>query len=57
VSSGLSKDPTVDAETVMQQLQADSQQKSDDKASTTEEKEDPMKRMLESMQEEKDKRP
>jgi len=57
VSSGLSKDPTVDAETVMQQLQADSQQKSDDKASTTEEKEDPMKRMLESMQEEKDKKP
>jgi len=57
VSSGLSKDPTVDAETVMQQLQADSQQKSDDKASTAEEKEDPMKRMLESMQEEKDKKP
>ncbi len=57
VSSGLSKDPTVDADTVMQQLQADSKQKSDDKASTTEEKEDPMKRMLESMQEEKDKKP
>jgi TRAP-type mannitol/chloroaromatic compound transport system permease large subunit len=57
VSSGLSKDPTVDAETVMQQLQADSKQKSDDKASTAEEKEDPMKRMLESMQEEKDKKP
>jgi len=57
VSSGLSKDPTVDADTVMQQLQADSQQKSDDKASTAEEKEDPMKRMLESMQEEKDKKP
>jgi TRAP-type mannitol/chloroaromatic compound transport system permease large subunit len=57
VSSGLSKDPTVDAETVMQQLQADSKQKSDDKANTTEEKEDPMKRMLESMQEEKDKKP
>ena len=57
VSSGLSKDPTVDADTVMQQLQADSKQKSDDKANTTEEKEDPMKRMLESMQEEKDKKP
>ena len=57
VSSGLSKDPTVDADTVMQQLQADSRQKSDDKASTAEEKEDPMKRMLESMQEEKDKKP
>ena len=54
VSSGLSKDPTVDADTVMQQLQADSKQKSDDKASVTEDKEDPMKRMLESMQEEKD---
>ena len=57
VSSGLSKDPTVDADTVMQQLQADSQQKTDDKASAMEEKEDPMKRMLESMQEEKDKKP
>jgi TRAP-type mannitol/chloroaromatic compound transport system permease large subunit len=57
VSSGLSKDPTVDADTVMQQLQADSKQKSDDKANPTEEKEDPMKRMLESMQEEKDKKP
>ena len=57
VSSGLSKDPTVDADTVMQQLQADSKQKSDDKASVTEDKEDPMKRMLESMQEEKDKKP
>ena len=57
VSSGLSKDPTVDADTVMQQLQADSKQKIDDKASAPEEKEDPMKRMLESMQEEKDKKP
>jgi TRAP-type mannitol/chloroaromatic compound transport system permease large subunit len=57
VSSGLTKDPTVDADTVMQQLQSDSKQKSDDKASVTEEKEDPMKRMLESMQEEKDKKP
>jgi len=57
VSSGLSKDPTVDADTVMQQLQADAQQKADEKADATEEKEDPMKRMLESMQEEKDKKP
>ena len=57
VSSGLTKDPTVDADTVMQQLQADSQQKSDEKASTTDEKEDPMKRMLESMQDDKDKKP
>jgi hypothetical protein len=47
----------VDADTVMQQLQADSKQKIDDKASAPEENEDPMKRMLESMQEEKDKKP
>jgi TRAP-type mannitol/chloroaromatic compound transport system permease large subunit len=64
VSSGLTKDPTVDAETVMQQLQSDSQQKTDDKAAaekanagTAEEKEDPMARMLESMKEEPAKKP
>jgi len=55
VSSGLTKDPVLDADTVMQQLQADSQQSSDDKATTAED--DPMKRMLESMQEEKEKKP
>jgi len=64
VSSGLTKDPTVDAETVMQQLQTDSQQKTDDKAAaekanagTADEKEDPMKRMLESMKDEEIKKP
>ena len=57
VSSGLSKEPTVDADTVMQQLQADSQQKTEDKASGTDEKEDPMKRMLESMKEDQEKKP
>jgi len=57
VSSGLSKEPTVDADTVMQQLQADSRQKTEDKASDTEEKEDPMKRMLESMKEDQEKKP
>jgi TRAP-type mannitol/chloroaromatic compound transport system permease large subunit len=64
VSSGLTKDPTVDAETVMQQLQSDSQQKTDDKAAaekanagTAEEKEDPMARMLESIKEEPAKKP
>ena len=55
VSSGLTKDPVLDADSVMQQLQADSQQSSDDKATAAED--DPMKRMLESMQEEKDKKP
>ncbi len=64
VSSGLTKDPTVDAETVMQQLQTDSQQRTDDKAATekanagtADEKEDPMARMLESMKEEQSKKP
>jgi len=57
VSSGLSKDPTVDAETVMQQLQADSKQNSDDKAKAAEDQDDPMKRMLESIQEDKNKKP
>lgn len=55
VSSGLTKDPVLDADSVMQQLQADSQQSTDGKASA--EQDDPMKRMLESMQEEKDKKP
>ena len=64
VSSGLTKDPTVDADTVMQQLQTDSQQRSDDKdatekanAGTADEKEDPMARMLESMKEDQGKKP
>jgi len=64
VSSGLTKDPTVDADTVMQQLQTDSQQRTDDKAAaekanegTADEQEDPMKRMLESMKEEQGKKP
>ena len=64
VSSGLTKDPTVDADTVMQQLQTDSQQRTDDKAAaekanagTADEKEDPMARMLESMKEEQSKKP
>ena len=48
----------------MQQLQTDSQQRSDDKdatekanAGTADEKEDPMARMLESMKEEQGKKP
>ena len=64
VSSGLTKDPTVDADTVMQQLQTDSQQRTDDKdatekanAGTSDEKEDPMARMLESMKEDQGKKP
>ena len=64
VSSGLTKDPTVDADAVMQQLQTDSQQRSDDKdatekanAGTSDEQEDPMARMLESMKEEQGKKP
>ena len=64
VSSGLTKDPTVDADTVMQQLQTDSQQRSDDKDATekanagpADEKEDPMARMRESMKEEQGKKP
>jgi len=64
VSSGLTKDPTVDADTVMRQLQTDSQQRTDDKtaaekanAGTADEKEDPMARMLESMKDEQGKKP
>lgn len=57
VSSGLSKDPTVDAETVMQQLQTDAQHNTDDKAKASEDKDDPMKRMLESMKEDQNKKP
>ena len=64
VSSGLTKDPTVDADAVMQQLQTDSQQRTDDKAAaekanagTADEQEDPMARMLESMKEEQGKKP
>ena len=64
VSSGLTKDPTVDADTVMQQLQTDSQQRTDDKAAaekanagTADEQEDPMARMLESMKEDQGKKP
>jgi len=64
VSSGLTKDPTVDADTVMRQLQTDSQQRTDDKAAaekanagTADEKEDPMARMLESMKDEQGKKP
>ena len=64
VSSGLTKDPTVDADTVMRQLQTDSQQRTDDKAAaekanagTADEKEDPMARMLQSMKEEQSKKP
>ena len=64
VSSGLTKDPTVDADTVMQQLQTDSQQRTDDKAAAekanagmADEQEDPMARMLESMKEDQGKKP
>ncbi len=64
VSSGLGKEPTVDAEQVFQQMQIDSKQKSDDKAAaevaapgSTEEKEDPMKRLMESMKDDQAKKP
>ena len=64
VSSGLSKEPLIDAATVLQQMESDSQQKSNAKdadekakAGTTEEADDPMKRMLESMKEEQSKKP
>jgi len=64
VSSGLTKEPVIDAATVLQQMEADSQQKSkdkdaDDKAKegTADEAEDPMKRMLESMKDDQAKKP
>jgi len=64
VSSGLGKEPTVDAEQVFQQMQIDSKQKSDDRAAaeantpgSTEEKEDPMKRLMESMKDDQAKKP
>ncbi len=64
VSSGLTKEPTFDADTVLKQMQTDSVKRSDEKAAakkanvgTTEEKEDPMKRMLESMKDEQTKKP
>ncbi len=64
VSSGLGNEPTVDAEQVFQQMQTDSQQKSDDKDATdaakpesADEKEDPMKRLMESMKDDQAKKP
>ncbi len=64
VSSGLTKEPTFDADTVLKQMQTDSVKRSDEKAAakkanvgTTEEKEDPMKRMLESMKDDQAKKP
>ena len=64
VSSGLTKEPTFDAETVLKQMQTDSEKRSDDKAAaekanagTADEKEDPMKRMLESMKDDQAKKP
>ena len=64
VSSGLTKEPTFDADTVLKQMQTDSEKRSDDKAAaekdnagTADEKEDPMKRMLESMKDDHAKKP
>jgi hypothetical protein len=64
VSSGLTKEPTVDADQVFQQMQVDTKQRSDDKAAaeianpgSTDEKEDPMKRMMESIKEDQAKKP
>ena len=64
VSSGLTKEPTVDADQVFQQMQVDTNQRSDDKAAaeianpgSTDEKEDPMKRMMESIKEDQAKKP
>ncbi len=64
VSSGLTKEPTVDADQVFQQMQVDSKQRSDDKAAaevanpgSTDEKEDPMKRMMESIKDDQAKKP
>jgi TRAP-type mannitol/chloroaromatic compound transport system permease large subunit len=64
VSSGLTKEPLIDAATVLQQMETDSQQKSKDKDAedkakegTAEEAEDPMARMLESMKDDEAKKP
>jgi TRAP-type mannitol/chloroaromatic compound transport system permease large subunit len=64
VSSGLTKEPLIDAATVLQQLETDSQQKSEDKDAegkakegTAEEADDPMARMLESMKDDEAKKP
>ena len=63
VSSGLTKDPTVDADQVIQQMEVDKKQESDDQAAAaianpaaTEEADDPMKRMMESMKEDASKK-
>jgi hypothetical protein len=60
----LTKEPVIDAATVLQQMETDSQQKSKDKdaddkakAGTADEAEDPMKRMLESMKDDQAKKP
>ncbi len=64
VSSGIGKEATIDAEKVFEQMQTDAQQRSDDKAAAqasspgaTEEKEDPMKRLMESMKDDQAKKP
>jgi len=63
VSSGLTKDPTVDADQVIQQMEVDKKQESDDQAAAaianpvvTEESDDPMKRMMESIKEDASKK-
>ena len=64
VSSGLGKEATVDADQVFQQMQLDSKQKSDDEASVelsrpdgADEKDDAMKRLMESMKDDQVKKP
>ena len=64
VSSGLGKEATIDADKVFEQMQLDAQQRSNDKAATqatspggAEEKEDPMKRLMESMKDDQAKKP
>ena len=64
VSSGLGKEATIDADQVFEQMQSDAKQRSDDKAATqaalpggADEKEDPMKRLMESMKDDQAKKP
>jgi hypothetical protein len=63
VSSGLTKDPTVDADQVIQQMEVDKKQESDDQAAaaianpaSAEEADDPMKRMMESIKDDASKK-
>jgi hypothetical protein len=64
VSSGIGKETTIDADKVFEQMQTDARQRSEDKAAAqagspggVEEKEDPMKRLMESIKDDQARKP